>query len=261
MSVGGINVGQWQFPDWKAGGHGWTTVTKALAESVNTFFYIIGGGYNDFQGLGVEKIKQYAERFGLGQKLGVDVPGERAGFIPTSVWKQEVKNEQWYIGDTYHVSIGQGDLLVTPLQVAAWTSVIANGGTLYQPHVLRGWLTADGTPVYTERSIIVDSVVSPDTTRIVRQGLRQGVVSGSSRGLSVLPFAVAAKTGTAQWSSKELPHAWATAFGPYETPELVVTVLIEQGGEGSSVAIPVVRDIFQWWGSHVNTTEPLAING
>ncbi|MDD4290449.1 MAG: penicillin-binding protein 2, partial [Patescibacteria group bacterium] len=133
MSSGGIKYGAWFFPDWKAGGHGSTNVLKAIAESVNTFFYTIGGGYNNFDGMGLEKIVEYAKRFGLSQKLEIDLPGEASGFLPSQKWKQEVKNVPWYIGDTYHLSIGQGDALATPLQVAMLTSVIANGGKLYEP--------------------------------------------------------------------------------------------------------------------------------
>lgn len=250
-SVGGIAVGQWFFPDWKAGGHGWTTVVKALAESVNTFFYIIGGGYQDFAGLGVDRIKAYAEKFGLDKPLGIDLPHEAAGLIPDPAWKQKVKGEQWYIGDTYHMSIGQGDLLVTPLQVASWTSVIANGGTLYQPHVVRGMITdKDQPPQLVASKVLNEHFIDPANIAIVQQGLRQAVLAGSARGLGALPVSVAAKTGTAEWSSKKSPHAWITAFAPYEQPQLVVTVLVEEGGEGSSIALPVAADVIRWWAAH-----------
>lgn len=133
LSNGGLQIGQWFFPDWQAGGHGVTNVRKALAWSVNTFFYYIGGGYNDFIGLGVEKIVSYLKEFGLGNKSNIDIPGEVEGFLPSKEWKLETKGEKWYVGDTYNLSIGQGDLLVTPLQIANMTAVVANGGTLYQP--------------------------------------------------------------------------------------------------------------------------------
>jgi penicillin-binding protein 2 len=119
VSTGGLRIGEWFFPDWKAGGHGITDVRKALAFSVNTFFYYIGGGYGDFKGLGVSGLVKYAQLFGLGKLTGIDLPGERPGFVPTANWKEQTKKEPWYIGDTYHFAIGQGDVLVTPLQVAA----------------------------------------------------------------------------------------------------------------------------------------------
>ena len=247
-SVGGLSVGRWFFPDWKAGGHGWTTVTKALAESVNTFFYMVGGGYHDFAGLGVERIKTYAEKFGLNQKLGIDLPQEATGLLPSEAWKEEVKGEQWYIGDTYHLAIGQGDLLVTPLQVAAWTSVFANSGTLYQPHLVRAVGAGEDQPsVPVQSKVLNEHFIDAANLETVRQGLRQGVLTGSSRALGSLPVTVAAKTGTAEWSSTRPPHAWVTAFAPFEHPGLVVTVLIEEGEEGSRLAVPIAADVIRWW--------------
>ena len=245
-SVGGIGIKSWFFPDWKAGGHGWTNVIKAISESVNTFFYIIGGGHNDFDGLGVKKIKKYAEMFGLNKQLGIDLPNEATGFLPDIEWKQRVKQEQWYIGDTYHLAIGQGDILVTPLQVAAWTSVFANGGKLYQPHLVKEINDVDSS-VIIQPKILNQGFIDPTNISIVNRGLRQAVLTGSAKGLYGLPVAVAAKTGTAQWSSKNYPHSWLTAFAPYKKPEIVVTVLIEEGGEGSSTSVPVARQILEWW--------------
>src|SRR3989339_148185 len=143
MSYGGIQIGQWFFPDWRAGGHGRTDVRNAIANSVNTFFYYIGGGNDDFSGLGVVRIVEYGKLFGLGTQSGIDLAGVGSGFLPTRKWKEEVKGEKWYIGDTYHLSIGQGDLLVTPLQVAMYTSVFANGGALYRPHFVKEILSSD----------------------------------------------------------------------------------------------------------------------
>ncbi|NQV11885.1 penicillin-binding protein 2 [Candidatus Uhrbacteria bacterium] len=151
ISNGGIRIGQFYFPDWKAGGHGVTNVRKAIAESVNTFFYMIGGGFKEFDGLGLEAMMSSASQFGLGQALGIDLPGEASGFLPSVEWKNRVKNEPWYIGDTYHASIGQGDILVTPLQVAAFTSAFANGGIMYKPQIVDGYESQgkyhDTTPV------------------------------------------------------------------------------------------------------------------
>jgi penicillin-binding protein 2 len=247
LSAGGIRVGQWFFPDWKGGGHGITNLAKALAESVNTYFYIVGGGFEDRQGLGVERIVAYAKRFGFGSALGIDLPGENAGFLPTKEWKEEAKRERWYIGDTYHVAIGQGDILVTPLQVAAMTAAFANGGALVQPHVVNAFTTNDGTRTVVEPTVLDPQVVSPEAIAEVRKGMRMAVTSGSARSLSLLPVAAAGKTGTAQWSSTKAPHAWFTSFAPYEDPELVITVTVEEGVEGSVAATPVARDIYAWY--------------
>lgn len=246
LSTGGLRIGQFFFPDWKAGGHGSVDVRKALAESVNTFFYMIGGGFKDFEGLGIQPMMEMAAAFGLGQPLGIDVPHEAAGFLPSIAWKNAVKKEPWYIGDTYHAAIGQGDILVTPLQVAAFTSVFANGGKLFVPQVVDTYET-QGTIQDVQPRLLREGMVSPQSIQIVREGLRQTVTQGSGRRLSGLPVGVAGKTGTAQWNTNKENHAWFTGFAPYEDPELVVTVLIEEGGEGSVTAVPLAYDIFNWW--------------
>lgn len=246
-STGGIKVKEWFFPDWQAGGHGTTNVVKAIAQSVNTFFYYIGGGYGDFEGLNIDRLDKYFKLFGLGERTGIDLPGERSGFVPTPQWKEEVKKEQWYIGDTYHVSIGQGDVLVTPLQVNAWTATIANGGKYLQPHLASGVIHPDGTKEFFPPLIIRDNFISSENINIVREGMRETVKTGSARSLNDFKVAIAGKTGTAQWSTTKNNHAWFTAFAPYITPTFAVTVLIEEGGEGSSIAVPIAKEIFQYW--------------
>ncbi len=249
LSNGGVRVGQWFFPDWKAGGHGMTNVRSAIANSVNTFFYYIGGGYGTFQGLGVDRISQWMRSFGLGTRTGIDLPAEAAGNVPDAAWKQEHRKEQWYIGDTYNLSIGQGDLLVTPLQVAMYTAEIANGGHKIIPHLFGQASTTASPSSTTQISFATTTTMgAPDSAyKVVQEGMRQCVQAGSCRALSVLPFAVAGKTGTAQWSSQGNTHAWFTSFAPYEQPQVVVTVLLEEGGEGSSVAVPVAKQMLLKW--------------
>lgn len=248
LSTGGIRVGEWFFPDWKAGGHGVTNVRRALAESINTFFYYIGGGYQDFRGLGVEMINKYGKLFGLGTQTGIDLNGEAGGFLPTKEWKEKIKGERWYIGDTYHLAIGQGDLLVTPLQVAAYTAVFANGGSLYRPHLVKEILSRkDNIISRVEAAPVRSKFIDAYNIKIVRQGLRQTVTAGSARSLQSVPVPVAGKTGTAQWSSVKPAHAWFTGFAPYDNPEVVITVLVEEAGEGSSIAAPIARDVLSWY--------------
>lgn len=248
LSNGGLRIGQWFFPDWKAGGHGQTNVRKALAESVNTFFYYIGGGYKDFKGLGVEGLAKYARLFGLGEITGVDLPSERPGFVPSAEWKQKTKNEAWYIGDTYHFAIGQGDVLVTPLQVANYTAAIANGGTLYEPHLVSKILDSNNQVIKNVDPVIIrQNFIDPANLKIVQEGMRQTVTAGSARSLSTLPVAVAGKTGTAQWSTKKGPHAWFIGYAPYDKPQLVIMVLVEEGVEGSTISAPIARDILNWY--------------
>lgn len=248
LSNGGLRIGQWFFPDWKAGGHGTTDVRKALAESVNTFFYYVGGGYQDFTGLGVDRLVKYMRLFGLGEKTGIDLNGESAGFVPSQAWKEETKNEAWYIGDTYHIAIGQGDIITTPLQVANFTAAVANGGRLYQPTLVKALLSEDNQVARTiEPKIIRQGFIDDYNLQVVREGMRQTVTAGSARSLGVLPVAAAGKTGTAQWSSKKANHAWFTGFAPYEHPEITITVLVEEGREGSEVAVPIAREILAWY--------------
>jgi penicillin-binding protein 2 len=250
-SVGGFMLGGTFFRDWRAGGHGVTDVKRALAWSVNTFFYYIGGGRDAFVGLGIDRINDYFKRFHLAQKTGIDIPGESEGFIPSKEWKQQVKNETWYVGDTYNVAIGQGDTLVSPLQVASWTATVANNGTIVTPHV--GQKITD--PV-TKKTTVLEfptsklEGVSSETLGVVREGMRDCVVGGSCQLLSYLSFQAAGKTGTAQWNRNKPTHAWFTSFAPYRNPKIVVTVLVEEGGEGSVAAMPIAKDFLAWWGAN-----------
>jgi len=245
LSVGGLRISSWFFPDWKAGGHGLTNVTKAIAESVNTFFYIVGGGYENTEGLGVERIVKYLNLFGFGNKLGIDLPNEGDGFCPTKEWKEKIKGESWYIGDTYHLSIGQGDLSVTPLQIAVANSVFANGGTLFRPHLLEA--IESPKPIDNAEYIIRKDLVSQENINIVREGMRRTVTSGSAQKLQVLPVTSAGKTGTAQWDTRKPNHAWFTAFAPHENAEIAITILVEEGEEGSAISLDIARDFLLWY--------------
>lgn len=248
LSAGGIWVGRWFFPDWQAGGHGRTDVIKAIAQSVNTFFYIIGGGYGETEGLGIAKIKKYAEFFGLGKQLGIDLPGEASGLVPDKEWKEKEIGERWYIGDTYHISIGQGYLTTTPLQIAAATAAIANGGTLFKPQIVDKIKDAEGNDIGDiPPEIIRENFISKENIDWVRKGMREGVISGSSRRLFNLPVEAAGKTGTAQFDKNKKPHAWSVSFAPYENPEIALIVLVEEGGEGHQAAVPVAKNVLEWY--------------
>lgn len=246
-SAGGIRIGEWFFPDWLPGGHGDVNVIKAIAQSVNTFFYYIGGGYQGFKGLGVNKIVEHALRFGFGEKLGIDVNGETNGLLPTEEWKKKIKNEEWYIGDTYHLSIGQGDILVTPLQVAVATAAIANGGTVWQPHLVYEYINPDGSEEKINPLALKSEAAKKESIAVVSRAMREAVLTGSARLLSTIPVSSAGKTGTAEWRNGSKLHAWFTGFAPLENPEIVITVLVEEGGEGSVAAVPVARDFLQWY--------------
>jgi penicillin-binding protein 2 len=234
------------FRDWKT--HGWTTLQKAIAQSCNVYFYMIGGGYENFKGLGIGKIKYYAKKFGLMEKTGIDLPGEISGFVPDSAWKKSVKNETWYIGDTYHASIGQGDVALTPLEVAQLYAFFANSGKTYKPRILSSVEeTSGGIFNQIEPEVLINNIFNKKNIDYVRDGLREAVISGSAQILQGLPVTSAAKTGTAQFGDGTKSHAWFAAFAPYEDPEIVLVVLAEEGGGGSTTAAPVAYDILKWY--------------
>lgn len=225
----------WTYNDWKA--HGLTNMIKAIAESCDVYFYTVGGGYGDIEGLGIENIGKYLKLFGWGNDLGVDLPNEKPGFIPSPEWKKQTRNEDWFVGDTYNCSIGQGDITVSPLQAVMAIAAIANGGKLFQPQLLN-----DAEP-----KIINQDFIKKEFLETVRKGMREAVVSGSSRALGDLPVQAAAKTGTAQISKTLAPDSWFTVFAPYGNPEIILTILVENGGEGSSTALPVAKEILSWY--------------
>ncbi|PIT87859.1 MAG: penicillin-binding protein 2 [Candidatus Magasanikbacteria bacterium CG10_big_fil_rev_8_21_14_0_10_40_10] len=252
LSTGGLAIDKWFFPDWQAGGHGQTNITKAIADSVNTFFYYIGGGYKDFVGLGVSRLNKYMKLFGLGQATGIDLPSEGSGLIPDKEWKKQTKNEDWYVGDTYNLSIGQGDLLVTPLQVAVWTAAFANGGKIITPHLADRTQNAQKHEVKTFSYSTQPTNIDASNIKIIKQGMGECVSYGSCYLLKNLPFFAGGKTGTAQWTTNNKQnHAWFTAFAPFDNPQIVITVLMEEGEEGATTAQPIARDFLEWW-SHNN---------
>lgn len=242
VSTGGLWLGDRFFPDWRPGGHGITNVYHAIADSVNTFFYAIGGGTGDFEGMGIERLMDWARTFGLGEETGIGLSGESRGFLPSKAWKEEAKGEPWYIGDTYNVSIGQGDVLVSPLQMARATVAVANGGTLVAPTLEKGRQGAQKT------------ILSHEVTDIVRDAMRETVTGGIARMMQDIPVEVAGKTGTAQWSATYAPHSWFTGFAPFENPQIVIAVIVEQGGD-LTLATPVAHDILQWYFSQ-ETVQP-----
>lgn len=233
------------FRDWTF--HGTSNIIRGIAESVNTFFYIIGGGYEGFSGLGPVKIKEYIERFGWGETTGIDLSGEGKGILPEF-------DQNWRLGDTYHLSIGQGPFAVTPLQVASAFSAVANGGTLFEPRVVKELVDEErNTLKVIEPKFKREGFVNAETLEIIRSGMRQTVTAGSATGwLDSLPVDAAAKTGTAQTGrrtrdGKDYLHSWTVAFAPIENPEIVLVVIVEDLLEGQVGTLPVARDALQWY--------------
>ncbi len=241
-----IQVGQSVFRDWKA--HGSADLRQAIAESNNVYFYSIGGGWNGIPGLGIDRIADYLKRFGFGGDTKVDWPGEAPGNIPTPAGKKQQKGESWYIGDTYNTAIGQGDLLVTPLQMARGIATIANGGKLIEPRFAKALTTPGGKTQPIEPRVDNPQVVPADVIQIIQEAMRQTVTSGTARPLQQVGVPVAAKTGTAQFTAvdKDKSHAWTVAYAPADHPQIVLVVVIEGGGESFDVAVPVVKDVLSW---------------
>ncbi len=233
------------FRDWKV--HGWTDIKKAIADSVDVYFYSLGGGYGNIKGLGIDKISNYIKGLGADKITGIDLPGEISGFVPSKEWKKETKGESWYVGDTYNISIGQGDLLVTPIWLDTYVSAIANGGSLMKPQIVNEIRSADGQLLQkNEPRVLSRMPFDKGTIDIVRQGMRETVLSGTATLLQDVPVALAAKTGTAQISGRGL-NSLFTIFGPYDDPEIVMTVLVENINQSQGLAIRVANDFLLWY--------------
>ncbi len=244
----------WEYKDWRT--HGWTDMRKALAESCNVYFYQIGGGYKDQEGLGPSRIKEYLELFGWGEKTQIDLPSEVKGFIPDKEWKKETWGQGWWDGDTYLLSIGQGYLLVTPLEVVTAFSSIANGGNLLQPRVVKEIIDFSEGKMNVleeiETNIVRSGFVDPKNLQIVKEGMRQAVTGKNSPHascvmLNSLPVSSAAKTGTAETPFENIYHNWVTVFAPYEDPEIVLTIMVEDVESVRAAAVPIAKEILEWY--------------
>jgi penicillin-binding protein 2 len=256
-----------KFYGWFRSGFGDQNVVDALAHSVNVFFYKIGGGYHvagqpDFNGLGIDRLKQYSEAFGFGRTTGIDLVGESAGLVPSPLWKRQNRAENWTTGDTYNFSIGQGFLTATPLQVISAYAAIANNGVMMQPHVLSEITDADGHVI---QRVVPKSIltlpISPENLAVVKQGLDAVVNTdqGTGKVARVDGVHIAGKTGTAEYCDDlalkngecyvgtQPTHAWFAAYAPAEDPEIAVLVFIYNGGEGSLRAAPVAQKVMQYY--------------
>lgn len=265
LDKGKITIGPYSYSNWYYTQYGRTEgevdVIKALSRSNDSFFYEVAAK------IGLDTIVSSSEKMGVGKELGIDLPGEEEGVLPDEDWKQKNVGESWYLGDTYIYGIGQGFLLTTPLQVNAWTQSLANHGKLYQPHLIKNART----------QVISDASFSDETVALVREGMIKACETGGTAwplfnfsvknpkltidNKNILPdprasssgemkdyrhVTVACKTGTAQHGGEEtMPHAWITLFAPAYDPEIVLTVLVEEKGEGSNEAGPVAKKILE----------------
>ncbi|MEE8389286.1 MAG: penicillin-binding protein 2, partial [Anaerolineae bacterium] len=247
------------FVCWNRSGHGRLEVVGGIANSCDIFFYKVGGGFEEtgFKGLGVERIAQYARMFGFGEPAGVELPYEIGGLVPTADWKRLTYRESWSTGDTYNLSIGQGFLTVTPLQMLNALNVIANGGTLYRPRIVHHVTDSEGNVTQPFEPEIVRTVpISQEHLSLIRQGMEGAVAYGTSQRTQIEGLRVAGKTGTAQFCDdimcgvgyQQPEHAWFIAYASreeVEEPQVSVIVFLYNGGEGTIAAVPVARDILE----------------
>lgn len=240
------------FKCWTPYGHGNQSVVSALANSCDVYFYQVSGGFESYEGLGLDKFNQYARAFGFGEATGIALEGESSGLIPDDRWKRINYGEPWVTGDTYNAGIGQGFDLVTPLQLLNGTAAIANGGTLYRPKIVRRVIDSAGKEVVPFQSEVIRKVPVADANlAIVRLGMRAAVTEGTAHRVNLSEVAVAGKTGTAEYpgpldAAGNLPtHAWFTAFAPYENPEIALVVFVSGGHEGAKVAVPIAAQILR----------------
>ena len=244
---GQFTLGRATFDDWKEGGHGQQDLMQAITNSCNVYFYQAA------LKAGIDAIVLVAREFGLGQKTGIGFGDEAKGLIPSPSWKQEVLGEPWYLGDTVITGIGQGMILVTPLQMVTLVAAIANGGTLYRPWVVERVESWGGEVVAAYGPEPVRKVnLSPRVLELVRQGMLRVVEEGTGRVARIRGVRVAGKTGTAQVVKKEAhgpgkteDHAWFVAFAPFENPEIAIAVIAENAGKGGSAAGPVARAVLE----------------
>ncbi len=246
---GHYKIGKKRFRCWKRGGHGHVDLVEAITQSCDVYFYNIG------EKLGIEKLAHYSKIFGFGSETNFSL-SERTGTVPTKDWKRREFNTPWYRGETVVTSIGQGYLMVTPLQIAIMTSSIANGGAVLKPVLIKK-IATDGGTVIDEFTPEIRRILpfSQEHIEIIQESLVKAVNSrrGTGRAAILKDNIVAGKTGTAQVVGKNTKtdkyehedHAWFTSYYPAEEPEISVTVLVEHGGTGGSVAAPMAKAVIE----------------
>lgn len=226
------------FSDWKA--HGPVDVRKALAVSSNIYFYVVGGGYKDINGLGITKLEAYFRKFGFGAPVPGQISSTISGTIPNPEWKaKNFDGDIWRLGDTYFTSIGQYGFQATPLQVVRAVAAIANKGTVYNPLIIK-----DAKP---DVALKVEGI-KPEIWKIVQEGMREGALTGTAKGLNMSAVKIAAKTGTAELGvSKDNVNSWTTGFFPYDNPRYAFVVVMEKGSRHNVIGgVAVSRKLFDW---------------
>ena len=239
---GGFPFGNRVFKCWKKGGHGSVSVHRGIVESCDVFFYNVG------LKLGVDRIHEMSEAIGLGKITGIDLPGEKNGLVPSTAWKQKTYGQPWYEGETVSVSIGQGAVWLSPIQLVQLSTFVANEGVTFKPQIVNRIVSTEGKTIKTFEPVMnANAKLKKEVFKIVKEGMR-GVVneqSGTAHGSHLQNISMGGKTGTAQSvgeKGKNLgDHAWFIAFAPVDDPAVSISVLVEYGGHGSSAAAPVAK--------------------
>lgn len=237
-----------RFTDWRA--HGIMTMREAIAFSSNVYFYIIGGGFGDQKGLGITKMAEYYRLFGMGSPTGINIAQEQVGVVPDPTWKAEVFNDDWRLGDTYFTAIGQFGFLATPVQMLRAYAALANGGTLIEPHVIKG-----------QQGKTTNLNLNQDYLKIVHEGMRKTVIlnGGTARALERSDVAIAAKSGTAEvGAGNAFVNSWAAGFFPYEEPKYAFILMMDKAPRSNALgATRIMGDVVEWMS--INTPEYLGI--
>jgi penicillin-binding protein 2 len=236
-----------RYLDWRYQGD--VDLTAAIAQSSNVYFYTVGGGAEGIRGLGINRLYEWWQKFRLGTPTGIDLPGEARGFLPSIEWKEKNTGKPWLLGDTYNVSIGQGDLLVTPIQLLSYISAIANGGKIYQP-----FLNKNSQP-----RVSADLSNFSWEIKEVQKGMIEAVTKplGTAHLLADLAVSAAAKTGSAQIQNNKAENAFFVGYAPAsadatagksaDKPQIAILVLVEKSREGSLNAVPIAKDVLNWY--------------
>ena len=244
---GVLYLGTFKFSNWYFNQYGRTegpiSMRKAIQRSNDIYFYEVG------RTIGDQVLIDWARKLKLGGKLEIDLPSEEQGLIPDDSWKRKTFGEVWYPGDTLHMAIGQGFVLTTPLQILGITSFIAADGNLYKPQLVNKIISGNETIFEYKPKVLVSNIISMDKIKVIKEGLalvpKEG---GTAWPFFTFPIPTAGKTGTAEYGDpKNRTHAWYTSYAPADDPKIAMTVLIEGGGEGSSIASPIVKEAYRWY--------------
>jgi penicillin-binding protein 2 len=235
---GGRVVGRRFFRCWRR--HATLDLEHAIGQSCDSYFYTLG------LAVGPDRLAQVARLMGLGEKTGIDLPGESSGVIPTPAWKRHRYRERWYGGDTANMAIGQGYVAVTPLQMALVACAVANKGVVMRPHLLKERRDAQGRVIAKTTPKVLHRLPAPPSVwETVKRGMLAAVYSpgGTAGRLRDLPIQVAGKTGSSEHRKGAKTHAWFIAFAPADRPQIALCVMVEESGHGGEVAVPIAKEI------------------